>query len=188
MNFEARKAEILRRSEKRIKKRKRNRKSALMLCIPLVLCLTLGGLYLRQSISGQDDTLQTALDANTEAAMEEIFFQSSPLSATVSGEGLRISLTDPAQLLTLTQLLSQVESATFRTESSESVYVSDEDIQPSNQKQTGFQLVFTHSDGTQTLWHLTETVLENRTTGTCHPLTASQYQALCKALNLPAAD
>lgn len=187
MNFEARKAEIFRRSEERIKKKKRNRKSVLTLCVPLALCLTLGGLYLRQSMPGQDDTIQAVLDdaLNTEAAFEEIFSPPSTLSAAISGEGISISLTDPAQLNTLTQLLSQIEATAVRSEFSESIYVSEEDIQQSAQKQTGCQLVLTRSDGTQTLWHLTETALENLTNGTRHPLTASQYQALCEALSIP---
>ena len=39
-NFEERKAEVFRRSENRIKERKRNRNRILALCVPLCLILT----------------------------------------------------------------------------------------------------------------------------------------------------
>ena len=45
-NFEERKAEVFRRSEKRIKERKQRRNHLIMACLPLVLCITILGAFL----------------------------------------------------------------------------------------------------------------------------------------------
>lgn len=44
-DFEERKAEVFRRSEKRIKERKQHRKHILLTCIPMVLCIMMLGVY-----------------------------------------------------------------------------------------------------------------------------------------------
>ena len=53
-NLEDCKAEIFRRSEERIKERKRARKRVLACCIPLCLLLVAGGLYLRPLLEPVD--------------------------------------------------------------------------------------------------------------------------------------
>ena len=53
-NLEDCKAEIFRRSEERIKERKRTRKRVLACCIPLCLLLVAGGLYLRPLLEPVD--------------------------------------------------------------------------------------------------------------------------------------
>ena len=58
-NFEDCKAEIFRRSEKRIKERKRARKQVLACCIPLCLLLVAGGLYLRPLLEPMDEIART---------------------------------------------------------------------------------------------------------------------------------
>ena len=61
-NFEERKAEVFRRSEKRIKERKQRRNHILMTCIPLVLCLTIFGAFLFP----QMDDLKQAPESSNE--------------------------------------------------------------------------------------------------------------------------
>ena len=58
-NLEDCKAEIFRRSEKRIKERKRARKRVLACCIPLCLILVAGGLYLRPLLEPMDEIART---------------------------------------------------------------------------------------------------------------------------------
>ena len=57
--FEDCKAEIFRRSEKRIKERKRARKRVLACCIPLCLMLVVGGLYLGSLLEPMDEVART---------------------------------------------------------------------------------------------------------------------------------
>ena len=54
-NLEDCKAEIFRRSEERIKERKRNRNCVLACCIPLCLLLVTGGLYIRPLLEPIDE-------------------------------------------------------------------------------------------------------------------------------------
>ena len=54
-NLEDCKAEIFRRSEERIKERKRNRNRVLVCCVPLCLLLVAGGLYLRPLFEPVDE-------------------------------------------------------------------------------------------------------------------------------------
>ena len=54
-NFEERKEEIFRRSEKRIEQRKRTVKRVVLTCVPLVLCLTAVSGYLALSGFGRSD-------------------------------------------------------------------------------------------------------------------------------------
>jgi len=58
-NLEDCKAEIFRRSEKRIKERKRARKRVLAYCIPLCLMLVVGGLYLGPLLEPMDEVART---------------------------------------------------------------------------------------------------------------------------------
>ncbi|MBQ3028540.1 MAG: hypothetical protein IJD26_05620 [Lachnospiraceae bacterium] len=57
-NLEDCRAEVFRRSEERIKERKRNRNRALACCIPLCLLFVAGGLYLRPFLLPVDDFLK----------------------------------------------------------------------------------------------------------------------------------
>lgn len=57
-NLEDCRAEVFRRSEERIKERKRNRNRALACCIPLCLLLIAGGFYLRPFLLPVDDFLK----------------------------------------------------------------------------------------------------------------------------------
>ena len=69
-SFEQRKEEILLRSEKRIKQRKRAVKSVIAACVPLVLCVTVLSGYLMLGGFGSSDMLapEAALEPNYSSA------------------------------------------------------------------------------------------------------------------------
>lgn len=72
-NFEQTRAEIFRRSEERIKERKRNRRRALALCIPLCLAvLVCSALFLPALFPPQNDTAQNGTDGITGMPQEEL--------------------------------------------------------------------------------------------------------------------
>ena len=58
-NLEDCKAEVFRRSEERIKERKRTRNRVLACCIPLCLLLAVGGLYLRPLLEPVDELMKS---------------------------------------------------------------------------------------------------------------------------------
>ena len=58
-NLEDCKAEVFRRSEERIKERKRSRNRVLACCVPLCLLLVVGGLYLRPLLEPVDELMKS---------------------------------------------------------------------------------------------------------------------------------
>ena len=58
-NLEDCKAEVFRRSEERIKERKRKRNRVLACCIPLCLLLVVGGLYIRPLLEPVDESMKS---------------------------------------------------------------------------------------------------------------------------------
>lgn len=58
-NLEDCKAEVFRRSEERIKERKRTRNRVLACCIPLCLLLVAGGLYIRPLLEPVDESMKS---------------------------------------------------------------------------------------------------------------------------------
>ena len=63
-NFDERKAEIFRRSENRIKERKRNRNRILALCVPLCLCIAILSVIYLPDMMISSDKSNTAEDMN----------------------------------------------------------------------------------------------------------------------------
>ena len=66
-NFDERKAEIFRRSEKRINERKRNRNRILALCVPLCLCIVIMSVIYLPDIMVSSDKSNSTEDINTTA-------------------------------------------------------------------------------------------------------------------------
>ena len=176
MNFEARKAEILRRSKTRIQRRRRIR----LLCVPLALCAVLGGLYLWQpdvpEYVVRDSLSDTEAAVHTEAAMEQVLTG----TVQVSAEGVFLLHEDATQVSQILQLLSQIQETQLLLQ--ESI---GRDSQSTDQKQTGYRLLITDAQSIRTEYLLTDTQLENLTEETLHPLNATQRQALYEALCLP---
>lgn len=72
-NFEQTRAEIFRRSEERIKERKRNRRRALALCVPLCLAvLVCSARFLPLLFPAQNDTAPNGTDGITEMPRQEL--------------------------------------------------------------------------------------------------------------------
>lgn len=72
-NFEQTRAEIFRRSEERIKERKRNRRRALALCVPLCLAvLVCSARFLPLLFPSQNDTAPNGTDGITEMPRQEL--------------------------------------------------------------------------------------------------------------------
>lgn len=69
-NFDERKAEIFRRSENRIKERKRNRNRILALCVPLCLCIAILSVIYLPDMMISPDKSNTAEDMNMAGGVE----------------------------------------------------------------------------------------------------------------------
>lgn len=69
-NFDERKAEIFRRSENRIKERRRNRNRILALCVPLCLCIAILSVIYLPDMMISPDKSNTAEDMNMAGGVE----------------------------------------------------------------------------------------------------------------------
>lgn len=106
-NFEERKAEVFRRSEKRIKERKQRRNHILMACIPLVLCITILGAFLRPNVTpdGAADPGDTrpVVDGMGSDGFASLSCPIAKIS--VSGNDLSLSITEVSDLLLISDKL-----------------------------------------------------------------------------------
>lgn len=88
-NFDERKAEIFRRSENRIKERKRNRNRILALCVPLCLCIAiLSVIYLPDMMISPDksNSVEDECADGTVGSVSEFIYTSFEIKGTVTAE------------------------------------------------------------------------------------------------------
>ena len=95
-NFEERKAEVFRRSENRIKERKRNRNRILALCVPLCLILTVMSVTMlpsmlsigdKNSAADEGENLAGGIESSTVLTMQvELFGKDDALQSSVMNE------------------------------------------------------------------------------------------------------
>ena len=139
-NFEERKAEVFRRSDKRIKERKQRRNHILMACIPLVLCITLfSAFFLPGMLPG--DTKDPGVADGAVGGLTENKSESLACAYTkidVIGNGISLSYTKASDVLSISNqlasyMVSEPENSTsidehprgddFKNESAEDSYI-----------------------------------------------------------------
>ena len=150
-------AEVFRRSKKRIRTRRRAIR-AVMVCVPLVLCLTVFGLLVRPGLPSSPDEAPPKNNA------------ASPPPAVcridVSGAGQVTSITDEGRVCAIADTLSALNGTSG--------------AEPSGG--------LTAADGPQAVYRLTDDTLTNITTGSVMALTREQSAALSALLAPEAAD
>ena len=197
-NFEERKAEVFRRSEKRIKERKARRKHILMACIPLVLCITILGAFLRPNVTPDG----VADPGDTRPAVDGM---GSPIQSpsltypiakiTVSGNDFSISHTEVADLLLISdQLYSYGTRAPSSNGNTDSV-VDEDDVPKDNGEDVSgsimdsanaaYTITMVTHEGVKTEYQLVGNTLTNLTTNQTYKLTQTQANELCTLLGIP---
>ena len=182
-------AEVFRRSEQRIRERKKRRKHLLMLCIPLVLCLTaVSGLL----ISG------FGLSKSTDEAIPEMSYDGSvtypavnvsPDTVEVSGNGLSHLYTAEEDVQGIIDLIDKVVSTMQVTTATGSVIAETTPastmVTEEDPKANTYHILIRHGNGRVNEYSLSESFLTDHATLQTFPITADTYCAFMDILNLP---
>ena len=188
-NFEERKAEVFRRSEKRIKERKQRRNHILMTCIPLVLCLTIFGAFLFPQL---DDLKQAPESSNEQfsGAMgkDEIggLFAG---SVEVSGNGVSSYYTSVENVQGIMRLINGIVAVPETNDGDDlRDYITDESTSTDkneNYQESCYKIVVKRSDKTSTEYLLVGSVLIDQTTQQEYPVSEDTMKDLKNALGIP---
>ena len=196
-NFEERKAEVFRRSENRIKERKRNRNRILALCIPLCLIVTVWSIMILPAMmpasksnnsAGEGMDIMGSVDGTDAAFVRvEVMSTSTATQSTI----LKDDVDEVAQIYYIVQS-SFVNSGGGNKESANDKAEDDaltEENKDYSQSGTtnlssGFRIIFTAENGTQTIYSLSGDKLINETTKQETILTVDQRSNLLDRLGL----
>lgn len=196
-NFEERKAEVFRRSENRIKERKRNRNRILALCIPLCLIVTVWSVMILPAMlpaSKNNDGAENYMDiaggvdgSEARYVCVEVMSTGTATQSTVRKE----DADEVAQIYYIVQS-SFVNSGGGNKESAnekpEDDALTEENKDYSQSGTTnlssGFRIIFTAENGMQSIYSLSGDKLFNETTKQETILTEDQRSNLLKVLGL----
>ena len=196
-NFEERKAEVFRRSENRIKERKRNRNRILALCIPLCLIVTVWSIMILPAImpanksdnnAGEGMDIMGSVDGTDTAFVRvEIMSIGTATQSTI----LKDDADEVAQIYYTVQS-SFVNSGGGNKESAndkaEDDALTEENKDYSQSGTTNlssrFRIIFTTENGAQTVYSLSGDKLINETTKQETILTKDQRTNLLNMLGL----
>ena len=198
-NFEERKAEVFRRSEKRIKERKQRRNHILMTCIPLVLCITLfSALFLSGMLPGETrdpGVADGAVGGLTENKSESLTCAYTRID--VVGNGISLSYTKASDMLSISNLLAayvidEPESNTSvgettrgddsKNESAEGSYIGTTGA--SSATGTGYVITLTLHEGGTVAYRLTGNSLIDVAENKTYKLTQVQLKELNELLGI----
>lgn len=197
-NFEERKAEVFRRSEKRIKERRQRRKHVLMACIPLVLCLTIFGAFLfpRVTPDGAADPGDTRPVVEGMGNPIQSPSLSCPISKiTVSGNGFSQSYTEVEDLLLISDQLYSYGTRAPESNGITNEAVPDEGADHkentddmsgiiSDSTNAAYTITMVTHEGVKTEYQLSGNTLKNLTTNQSYTLSQTQVDELQKLLGI----
>ena len=189
-------AEVFRRSEKRIKERKQRRQRILMICIPLVLCLTVFCAFLFPQLYNYKQAPESMADPfGTQSAMGQDEYQSLTCSIAeikVSGNGVSIHYTDVADLLLISDQLHTYSTTTPETNGAANEDGSDrkenaDDVIGSItcSANAAYTITLITHEGVKTEYCLFGNALRNQTTNQVYTLTYEQAKELRDMLGIP---
>ena len=192
-NLQECQAEVFRRSEQRIKERKKRRKHLLMLCIPLVLCLTtVSGLLL----SGFG--LSKSTDEAIPESIPELYYDGSATypavdvfsgSVAVSGNGLSHLYAAEEKVQGITDLIDKVVNTMQVTTATGALFSESTQVGPTapeeDPKANTYQILIRHGSGTVAEYSLSGAFLTDHATHQTYPIPEDTYTALKALLELP---
>ena len=194
-NFEERKAEVFRRSEKRIKERKARRKHILMACIPLVLCITLLGAFLFPGATPEDPSFNGSAGGGlTEEKFESL---SCPIAKiTVAGGNFSQTYKEVEDLLLISDQLYSYGSRGAETNGNSNNGIAAEgDDRKENaddiygnitdHSNVAYTITLVTHEGVKTEYRLAGKTLENLTTKQTYHLSQTQVNELYELLGIP---
>ena len=189
-------AEVFRRSEKRIKERKRNRNRILAFCIPLCLIVTVWSIMILPAMmpaSKSDNNAGEGMDIMGSVDGTDIAFVRVEVMSSGTATQSTILKDDAAEVA---QIYYTVQSSFVNSGGGNKESVSEEaedDALTENKDfsqsgttnlSSGFRIIFTTENGTQTIYSLSEDKLINETTKQETILTEDQRSNLLNMLGL----
>ena len=195
-NFEERKAEVFRRSENRIKERKRNRNRILAFCVPLCLIVTVWSIMILPAMmpasksnnsAGEGMDIMGSVDG-TDAAFVRVEIMS--IGTATQSTIQKDDATEVAQIYSTLQS-SFVNSGggnkeSVNEEAEDDALTENKDYSQSGTTNlsSGFRIIFTTENGAQTIYSLSGDKLINETTKQETILTEDQRSNLMNMLGL----
>ena len=191
-NFEERKAEVFRRSEKRIKERKQRRKHLIMACLPLVLCITILGAFLFPG--GTPGFNGTAGGGLTEEKFESL---SCPIAKiTITGGNFSQTYREVEDLLLISdQLYSYGSRGSETTGTADDGIASEGDDRGesaddiygniTDNSNVAYTITLVTHEGVKTEYQLAGKTLKNLTTKQTYDLSQTQVNELYELLGIP---
>ena len=189
-------AEVFRRSEKRIKERKRNRNRILAFCVPLCLIVTVWSIMILPAMmpasksnnsAGEGINIMGSVDG-TDAAFVRVEIMS--IGTATQSTIQKDDATEVAQIYSTLQS-SFVNSGggnkeSVNEEAEDDALTENKDYSQSGTTNlsSGFRIIFTTENGTQTIYSLSEDKLINETTKQETILTEDQRSNLLNMLGL----
>ena len=194
-NFEERKAEVFRRSEKRIKERKARRNHILMACIPLVLCITLLGAFLFPGATPENPSFNGSAGGGlTEEKFESL---SCPIAKiTVTGGNFSQTYKEVEDLLLISDQLYSYGSRGSETNGTTDDGIASEgedrkekadDVSGSvaDSANIAYTITLITHEGVKTEYQLVGKTLKNLTTKQTYNLSQTQVNELYELLGIP---
>ena len=194
-NFEERKAEVFRRSDKRIKERKQRRNHLIMACLPLVLCITILGAFLFPGGTPEDPRLNGAAGGGlTEEKFESL---SCPIAKiTITGGNFSQTYREVEDLLLISDQLYSYGSRGNETNGTtdDSIASEGEDRKENaddiygnitDHSNVAYTITLVTHEGVKTEYRLAGKTLENLTTKQTYHLSQTQVNELYELLGIP---
>jgi len=182
-------AEVFRRSEKRIKERKQRRNHILMVCIPLILCVTIfGGLFLPNldDFKGAPESSDELLYSGTGTEAVGGLFTG---SVEVSGNGVSSYYTSVENVQGIMRLINGVVAVPETNDGDDlRDYVTDESTSTDsneNYQENCYKILVKRSDGSSTEYLLVGSLLIDQTTQQEYPVGEATMKDLKNALGIP---
>ncbi|MBQ7341383.1 MAG: hypothetical protein IJW41_04375 [Oscillospiraceae bacterium] len=184
-------AEVFRRSEMRIKERKRRRTHILMACVPVVLCISLYSAFVLPNMMNTESNdfaePEMYLGGLPEDTCESLICSISQI--TIAGSGFSQSYTDLDQILRISNRLKALETRGWGDGNSE--VADDEDGSGNTSGVTadsataGYRITLVMHEGENSRYLLAGNTLKNLLTDRTHTLTQIQVYELYDLLGIP---
>ena len=182
-------AEVFRRSEKRIKERRARRNHILMVCIPLILCVTIfGGLFLPNldDFKGAPESSDELLYSGTGTEAVGGLFTG---SVEVSGNGVSSYYTSVENVQGIMRLINGVVAVPETNDGDDlRDYITDESTSTDsneNYQENCYKILVKRSDGSSTEYLLVGSLLIDQTTQQEYPVGEATMKDLKNALGIP---
>lgn len=189
-SFEERKAEVFRRSENRIKERRKARSHALAVCIPLCLIITVWSVTVLPAMLPVNNKKSGATDERAENTFGAAYSQNEYVRIETKNSATKdqtaVLKDDPAEIAGVYRLVQSmlnniVQTGDHKTEDQEGQQTSGSDAYDAAPV---YMIIFTAADGGQTCYMLNDHILIDNATKKETVLTEEQYVQLLQALGV----